>query len=198
MIYVETSLVLMALRDDGAGEEARGYLEGVWKEGGHLSELVLAEVHNLDEPRREWTARLLKDIPFPLLRVNLQALDLANRYVYNKVFDQSLRDLGFHAALASVRNCDRLDTCDGRFLEAVQGIKRVNQVAGYATPEVSTPLSGGPWEGDEELDGVRALSWRVTSRKKGKEVVRTIQGMADNFMREKGLSLEKVGKIEIF
>ncbi len=198
MIYVETSLVLMALRDGEAGEEAKRYLEGVWKEGGHLSELVLAEIHNLDEPRREWTARLLKDIPFPLLRVNLQALDLANRYVYNKVFGQSLRDLGFHAALASVRNCNRLDTCDGRFLEAVQGIKRVNRVAGYTTPEISTPLSGGPWEGDEELDGVRALSWRVTSRKKGEEVVRTIQKMADNFMREKGLSLEKVGKIEIF
>ncbi|RLD96484.1 MAG: hypothetical protein DRI93_00830 [Aquificota bacterium] len=198
MIYVETSLVLVALRNDERGEEARGYLEKVWEAGGHLSELVLAEIHNLDEPRREWTARLLKDVPLPILRVNLQSLELANRYVYNKVFDQPLRDLGFHAALASVRRCERLDTCDGRLLEAVQGIDRVNQVAGYTTPGFSFPLSNGPWEGDEELDGVRTLSWRVTSRRKSEEVVRTVQEMADNFVREKGLSLEKVGKIEIF
>ena len=197
MIYVETSLVLLALERGDEGEEARGYLEGVLQKGGHLSELVLAEVHNLDEPRREWAARLLKELPFPLLRVNLQALELANRYVYNRVLEGPLRDLGLHGALASVRKCERLDTCDGRFLEALEGIERVNQVAGYPSSSVHLPLGEG-WKGDEELDGVRALSWRVTSRKKGEEVVRAIQEMAQNFMKEKGLSLEKVGRIEIF
>ncbi len=197
MIYVETSLVLEALKKGEAGERALAYLKRVKDEGGHLSELVLAEIHNLDEPRREWTARLLRELSFPLLRVNPTSLELANRYVYNKVFPGELRDLGLHVALASVRDCSKLDTCDGRLVEALEGIEKVNQVAGYPVPSVSLPL-GEEWEGDQELDGVRALSWRVTSRKKTEEVARTIQEMADNFMKEKGLSLEKVGRVEIF
>ncbi len=197
MIYLETSLVLEALKKGEEGEAARSYLEEVLDQGGHLSELVLAEVHNLDEPRREWTARLLKELPFPLLRVNSQAVDLANRYVYNKVFQEALRDLGLHVALASVRGCDRLDTLDKRVLEAKEGIERVNQVAQFSVPEIHLPLAGD-WEADRELDGIRALSWRVTSRKRIEEVTRTIQEMADNFMKEKGLSLEKVGRVEIF
>ena len=196
MVYVETSLVLEALKKGEEGERALAYLKGVKEEGGHLSEQVLAEIHNLDEPRREWAARLLKEVPFPLLRVNLPSLELANRYVYNRVFPGELRDLGLHMALASVRNCSRLDTCDSRVLDALEGIERVNQVAGHSVPSVNLAL--GEWGGDQELDGVRALSWKVTSRRKVEEVARTIQEMADNFMKEKGLSLKKVGRVEIF
>jgi predicted nucleic acid-binding protein len=196
MIYVETSLVLEALKKGEDGERALVYLRKVKEEGGYLSEVVLAEIHNLEEPRREWVARLLKELPFPLLRVNPPSVELANRYVYNRVFEGELRDLGLHVALASVRGCERLDTLDGRLDGAIEGVGRVNQVAGYPSPSINFPLGKG--ERDGELDGVRALSWKVTSRKKAEEVARIIQEMADSFMKEKELSLEKVGKVEIF
>ncbi len=195
MIYVETSLVLEALKKGEEGDKALAHLRSI-RDGGYLSEPVLAEIHNLEEPRREWVARLLKELPFPILRVNPQAVELANRYVYNRVFEGTLRDLGLHVALASVRGCEGIDTCDSRLEEALDGMKRVNQVAGYTLPTIRFPV--GKKDGDGELDEVRALAWRVTSRKKVEEVARTIQEMADSFMKEKGLSLEKVGKVEIF
>ena len=196
-ILIETSLVLAALLEGPLGEEVRSYLRGIKEKGGHISEPLLAEIHNLDEPRREWVARLLKDLPFPILRMNLDAINLAQRYVYNKIFEGPLRDLGLHAALASVKAWEELVTLDERLITAREGIERINQVANYPTPAFSLPLSIR-WTGDEELDRVRALSWRVTGEKKGEEVVRIIQDMAASFLKEKRLALEKVGKVELF
>lgn len=196
-ILIETSLVLAALGEDPLGEEVRSYLQGVRERGGHISELLLAEIHNLNEPRREWTAQLFRELPLPILRINLKAVNLAQRYVYNKIFEGSLKDLGLHAALASVKAWEELVTLDERLTTAREGVERINQVADHPTPAFSLPLSI-EWKGDEELDRVRALSWRVTGEKKGEEVVRIIQEMAANFLKEKRLSLEKVGKVELF
>jgi len=196
-VLIETSLVLAALWEDPLGEEVRYYLQGIREKGGHISELLLAEIHNLDEPRREWVARLLRDLPLPILRINLKAVNLAQRYVYNKIFEGPLRDLGLHAALASVKAWEELVTLDERLITAREGIERINQVADYPTPAFSHPLSIG-WKGDEKLDRVRALSWRVTGEKKGEEVMRIIQDMAASFLKEKKLALEKVGKVELF
>lgn len=196
-ILIETSLVLAALWEDPQGEEVRSYLQEIREKGGHISELLLAEIHNLDEPRREWVARLLRDLPFPILRINLKAVNLAQRYVYNKIFEGSLRDLGLHAALASVKAWEELVSLDERLITAREEIERINRVAGYSTPAFSHLLSIG-WKGDEELDRVRALSWRVTGGKKGEEVLKIIQDMASSFLKEKKLALEKVGKVELF
>ncbi len=196
---IETSVVLAALERDPSGENACSYLQGAMEKGGHISELLLAEIHNLNEPRREWTAQLLKELPLPILRINLKAVNLAQRYVYNKIFEGPLRDLGLHAALASVKACEELVTLDERLITAREGVERINQVAHYSTPAFShsQPLSM-EWKGDEELYKMRSLSWRVTGKKKGEEVVRIIQEMAANFLKEKGLTLEKVGKVELF
>jgi len=141
---------------------------------------------------------LFNELPFPILRVNPEVLELANRYVYNKVFDSNLRDLGAHAALATIRECEGLLSLDNRMLNNTENIARINKVAGYNTPRIFSAHPQKIWLADEELDNIRSLSWRVTNRKKAEETARSIQEMANNFLKEKSINLRKVGKIEIF
>lgn len=198
-VYIETSTILASLERTDLGERCDQFLKGLPLESSYLSELVLAEIHNLEEPRREWAARLLKERPFPILRVNVRALDLANKYFFNKVILPEHRDGGLHVAIASLRGCETLYTWDEDHLIAQQeGFGRINNVMGCPIPHLLSPfpIEEG-WE-DAELHAVRALSYRVTSRKQKKEVVRGVVESADFFMKEKGLNLQKVGKIEIF
>ncbi len=197
-LLIETSVLLAAIEESPVGEATLGFLQGAAERDGHISELVLSEVYNLNEPRREWTARLLADLSLPVVRISTKAVNLAQRYVYNKVLEAPLRDLGLHVALASVGTWKEVGTWDRRLVKAREGIERINKTAGYPIPVLSIPSPLWMWGPDEELDGVRALSWRVTEKKKDYELMRIIQEMAANFIREKGLTLEKVGKVELF
>jgi len=198
MICIETSAILAALKTGEEGESMKLHLQEILDQAGHVSELLLSEIYNLDEPRKEWAAQLFNELPFPILRVNPEVLELANRYVYNKVFDSNLRDLGAHAALATIRECEGLLSLDNRMLNNTENIARINKVAGYNTPRIFSAHPQKTWLADEELDNIRSLSWRVTNRKKAEETARSIQEMANNFLKEKSINLRKVGKIEIF
>ena len=198
MICIETSVILAALRSSEHGETVKSHLQGLLEQKGHLSELLLAEIYNLEEPRKEWASQLFRELSFPVLRVNPESLELANRYIYNKVLPPDLRDLVAHAALATIKECEGLFTLDTRILNAVEEIARINNVAGYPTPRIFSADLQEEEPIDKELDKIRSLSWKVTNRRKAEEVARDIKEMANNFLKEKGVNLRKVGKIEIF
>jgi len=197
-IYIETSVILASVEKGEFGERCVEFLNTLSLESTYLSELVLAEVHNLEEPRREWVARLLKKRPFAIYRVSTKAIELAEKYFFNKVIAPEHRDTGLHVAIASLYGCKTLYTWDKDYIISnQQGFSKINSIFGCSLPELILPFDDYEWK-DKELYNIRALSYRVTSRKDKREITRGIKESCDFFLKEKKLTLDKVGKVEIF
>jgi len=50
MICIETSAILAALKTSEEGESMKLHLQEILDQAGHVSELLLSEIYNLDEP----------------------------------------------------------------------------------------------------------------------------------------------------
>ncbi|MGB9808101.1 MAG: hypothetical protein ACPLSJ_06035, partial [Thermosulfidibacteraceae bacterium] len=120
-VYIETSAILFFVKKD-----LKENLTNLLKDKTHfISDLVLAEIHNMDEPYREYTARLLEEIGFPVLKLQEEDTEFARKYVYNKVIETKEYSLGLHYYLAAKNNA-AIITASNRLIEVKEGLERIN------------------------------------------------------------------------
>ncbi len=178
--YIETSVLLWCAKNR----------EGL--PGGVVSDLVLAEVHNLDEPWRDWAARLLEEASPLCLRLELSEVEFAQKYVYNHVLASSDYPLGLHYALACLRGLDGVVSCGDALEERKPELDRINSHFKVPAVEVETFECS---ELPEKLFEVRGMIGRLLESQGPVRLLQAVRESQEFFQREKGLKLKRVGKI---
>ncbi len=199
--YLETTAIILSLSESEEGEKAREYLLEVRDESA-VSDLVLSEIYNLPEPLKDRSTRFVVELGVPSIRLVPSCFTLVEKYVYNKAVEGSKRDWALHLATASVRGFETMVTADGLLGESLlPHLNAVGEREGYSKVKVHLLDAGSDqkvaeWFG--ELWEVRRLSYRATSSRGLKEVMKGIETSALHLMREKGVEIERTGSIEIF
>lgn len=185
MFYAETSFVLAACKDEAA--------EGRLKEGFVVSDLVIAEIHNLDEPWRTWSAQLLKELNPVCLRIENDLVEFAKKYVYNKVIGYGELSLGIHYILAACGGADLLVSCDARFSELKAGFDNLNRHFGRPTIDVEV-AECADWPRDM-LSRIRGMVGRLCESQGSVRLTSAVYESLDFFFREKELRLRRVARL---
>ncbi len=199
--YIETSVLLLALTKGQGAERAREVLSDL-KENAEVSDLVLSEIYNLPEPMKDRSTKLVVELQLPSMRLSPSCFSLAEKYLYNRVMKGTLRDWGLHLATAAVRGFKNIVTADTLIASTLlEGTNSINKREGYS--EISATLL--EWTEDEEtkrwfdeLRKIRELSYKATSKRGIKDTLKGIETSALHLMKEKSVSIERIGSIEIF
>lgn len=184
--YIETTSLLSALKDEFK-EKLLSEIKGF---NYFVSDLVLAEIHNMDEPDREYVARLLQEINPPVLKIQEEDLEFGRKYVYNKVLESKDYPLGVHYLIASKNNAV-IVTCLKKLLELKDGLERINNYFKLPTPDISII---GHYE-NESLDRIRVSIGRLVEAQGEKKLAIVIRESSEFFIREKKLSLIRREKV---
>ncbi len=184
--YVETSLLLAMAKEASSFDELYT-VELV------VSDLVIAEVHNLEEPWRQWVAQFLNEREVACLRVEKEDLEFARKYIYNKVLSTEEYPLGVHYLMACTRGADRCYTCDVMLEQLKEGMDRINGHFGKPTVSISViPCEDYP---RQDLLKVRAMVGRLCESQGEVRLLSAIRESVDFFQREKGIRLRRVPKV---
>lgn len=184
--YIETTSLLLAIR-----EEFKEKLLSEIKDFDYfVSDLVLAEIHNMDEPDREYVARLLNEINPLVLKIQEEDLEFGRKYVYNKVLENKDYPLGVHYLIASKNNAV-IVTCAKKLSDLKDGLDRINS---YFKLPTSTISLIGYYE-SETLEKVRASIGRLVETQGEKKLAVNIRESSEFFIREKKLPLVRREKV---
>ncbi len=183
MVYVETSAIL----NKAANKEK---LEGE----AIISDVVLAEIHNLDEPWRDWCARLLKENPPPNIRIEQEEVEFARKYVYNKVLSKEDYIIGLHYILACLRGAKKLMTCNPLFAEKKEELDRINRH--FKKPTIEIELVECTKIPEETLKKVRSMAHRLLETQGPVKLVQALRESQEFFQKEKELKIRRISRID--
>ncbi len=183
--YITTSLLLSIAKEP----EKLSQIEGE----PYISDLVIAEVHNIEEPWREWVAKLLKEHPMLCVKVQKEELEFSRKYVYNKVLTPEEYCTGLHYYIGCTKGFDEVHTCNSLMAEKKEELDRINQHFNKKTTEVKLlKCTDFP---AEELSRVRKMIARLCETQGEIKLLSAIRESVDFFFKEKELSLRRVEKI---
>lgn len=145
-IYVETSAISGSLDKDEPN--MRMYSNELIKllkkkvHEGFISTLVLEEISKAHIKKRGALERLVNRLQFGVLEINEKVLDLAKRYIDEKLIPESYRADAIHIAVASINSMDALVSWNLSHivkLKTIKGVNEVNRVEGYKMIAIVTP-----------------------------------------------------------
>jgi predicted nucleic acid-binding protein len=154
-IYLDTS-VLSYLNQNSNPEKMNATLK-LWDKiiaGDYdavISDVAIAELSQCTETKRAYVWSMLRQINYSLMRETQETVDLANRFIEQKVLTKkSLNDCR-HIACAVVAGCDIITSWNFKHMvnvRTVNGVKIINMMEGYRTVEIYPPTM--LVEGEEE------------------------------------------------
>lgn len=185
-LYLETTFILLVVDrklEDSIKEELKDKYA-------FTSDVTLAEIHNLEEPIREFSARFLNDINIPVLKLHEYLAEFSRKYVYNKVLEEKDYSIGLHYLIAS-KNSAKLITADEKFEKLKEGLDRINSY--FKVPITDVEIKGT--YSNELLDKVRYNIGKLISSQGEKKFTVSIRESSEFFIREKKLPLLRREKI---
>ncbi len=198
--YLETSALLLVLSDSQEGSEAREGLLGC-KGDAAVSDLVLSEIYNLPEPAKDRLTRFVVELGVPTMRLSPSCVTLSEKYVYNRIIQGEQRDWGLHIATATVRGFSHIVTADRVISRLIGETNPVNAREGYNEVSLTLLKNGNDLEASrwfDELTKIRELSYQATSKRGMRDLLQGVETSALHLMKEKSVTIERIGSIEIF
>lgn len=141
-IYIDTSVV-GGFFDDEFSEDTIPFFESVINNKITLIVSDLLEAELLRAP--DYVKSLLRDIPDEVkekIKLNQEAIDLADKYIGAKVVGKTSRADCQHIAIATLCNADVLVSWNSKHivnLQRIRGYNGVNYQNGYKMIEIRTP-----------------------------------------------------------
>ncbi len=189
-VYLDTELLIFAAKSKENEEKLNALLSGHQP---FLSDLIIAEIHNLDEHFRHWIAQFLERNPMPVIKVNEEIIEFARKYVYNKVIEIENFTVGLHYAIASLKGIEIIFTPSEEWLSFYQGFKRINEHFNVSTPEIKKiEAEDIP---SSNLKDVRKKIARLLETQGTTRLFRAIIESQEHFFKEKGIRLTRIEKI---
>ncbi len=189
-VYVDTELIIFAAKQKENEDVFNELLSGHQP---FISDIVIAEIHNLNEPFRHWTAQYLEKNTFPVIKISEEAIEFAKKYVYNKVIDSKDLTIGLHFSLASYKGIDFIVTPNEKWEQYFQGFKRINEHFNLSVPEIKkVTLKEIP---QTNLEDIREKIARLLETQGTTRLYRAIIESQEHFSREKKIKFQRIEKI---
>ncbi|GEM_PF-6633105 len=189
-VYIDTELLLFATKSRENEEQFNALLSGHQP---FLSDLVIAEVHNLEEQFRHWVGEFLEKNPMPVIKVNEESIEFARKYVYNKVIEMKDFAIGLHYAIASLKGIDIVFTPSDKWVELYEGFKRINEHFNVSAPEIrKVDVKEIP---KSSLEEIRVKIARLLEAQGTTRLFKAIIESQELFFKEKGFRLTRIEKI---
>ncbi|MEW6675336.1 MAG: PIN domain nuclease [Nitrospirota bacterium] len=111
-------------------------------EGIYISDEVIREVSRAPEPRKSQLEGLLREINPLLLEADLEAEELAERYIKEGIIPERYRGDALHIAVAVVNGIDAIVSWNFEHIVKLKTrvmVKGVNRLLGYHEIEICSP-----------------------------------------------------------
>lgn len=109
-----------------------------------FSQVTLMEIAKCSEPKRSKMLEFLQQIQFRVFDLNVEMLELAEKYVSEGLIPSNYKDDAFHLAAATVENCDVVLSWNFSHIvkaKTIFGVNGVNNILGYRHIEIMSPES---------------------------------------------------------
>lgn len=107
-----------------------------------ISDIVLSEILNAHEPRRNKLQELLNIHSYEMLKVDDNTRELANIYIKEGLVPKNEINDAQHIALATVNRCDFIVSWNFQHMvraRVIMGVHHVNHQEGYGLLEIVSP-----------------------------------------------------------
>jgi len=107
------------------------------------SRVVIDELNNAPEEKREKMLRLILEYDIPVLETNDEAVRMANIYVEEGIIPQKYRTDGLHVAIATVSDLDMIISMNFQHIvkrNTKIGTGNINALNGYRAVEICSPM----------------------------------------------------------
>jgi len=145
-VYLDTSVVSYLMQVDAP--EKTGITLNLWekfKTGVYdifISQMLIVEVNNCDEPKRTFLLEKLNEIKYKNLQLKNSTYDLANEIIKLGILTQKSIEDCQHIAVAIENDCDVIISWNFKHMvniRTVKGIRAITNLKGYKTIEIMTP-----------------------------------------------------------
>ncbi len=145
-VYLDTSVVSYLQQEDAP--EKTGITLNLWekfKTGIYdifISQMLIVEVNNCDEPKRTFLLRKLNEIIYNNLQLKSSTYGLANEIIKLGILTQKSIEDCQHIAVAIENDCDVIISWNFKHMvniKTVKGIRAITNLKGYKAIEIMTP-----------------------------------------------------------
>ena len=145
-IYLDTSVISHLIADDVPDKMAITYDLWVQIKAGRfracLSEMVLQELSQCYENKRQYLLEKLADIEFDFFEISDEVRELASEYIKSGAFTEKHLEDALHVACASINMCNAVVSWNFKHivkLTAMLLVNGVNRQEGYMDLEIVSP-----------------------------------------------------------
>ncbi len=145
-LYLDTSVISHLHADDVP--EKMAITNRLWKqiqEGRYIaciSEMVLKELANCYEEKRQYLLEMIADIDFEFYEISNDINELAQKYIQAGAFSNKQTEDALHVACASVNTCNAIVSWNFKHivkLTTILLVNGVNRKEGYMELEIVSP-----------------------------------------------------------
>lgn len=111
-------------------------------EGVYISDEVIREVNRSPEPRRSQLEGLLREVNPFLLEINIEAAELAERYIKEGIIPEKYRGDALHIAVAVINGIEAIVSWNFEHIVKLKTrvmVNGVNRLLGYREIEICSP-----------------------------------------------------------
>ena len=142
--YLDTSIINFYLSSGyETGDITRKVIKEIMNSGEiYISDVVIREIYRCSEPKRTKLIEVVNYINPVVLEVNIESMDLAERYIIEKVIPEKYFDDALHIAVATVNEIDVLLSWNFEHivkLKTKRIINGINKIVGYKEIEICSP-----------------------------------------------------------
>ena len=147
-IFLDTTIISYLFKPDKPEKETESNL--LWEHiiaGEYevvLSNEVLREINNCEEPKRQKMNDMLKKIEYVEIKLNSEIVELANEIIRLGILKEKNRSDSLHIACAIYSNCDQLISWNFSDLvnpKTVMGIWKMSLLYEWSALEIISPFS---------------------------------------------------------
>jgi predicted nucleic acid-binding protein len=154
-VYLETTLFNFYFDEDRgfAHESAITLFEEIasGKYDAFTSRLVIDELNNAPEAKRDNMLSLISKYDILILETNDEAVRVADIYIKEKIIPERFRTDGLHIAIATVNDLDMIISMNFQHIvkrKTKIGTNSINAMNGYRNVEICTPMEVTEGESD--------------------------------------------------
>ena len=146
-VYLETTLFNFFF-DEERGFAHEGTLKffseiAMGRYEAYTSRIVVNELNNAPETKREQMLNLIIKYEIPILEINEEAVRIADLYVTESIIPQKYRTDGLHIAIATVNDLDMIISMNFQHIVKRKtriGTANINALNGYKPVEIYSPM----------------------------------------------------------
>jgi len=148
-IYLDTSLI-SHLEANDTPDKMASTLE-LWKEikqnkyDVYISDMVVSELFDCQEPKRSTMFRYLAEIDYTELVLSDETKELADKYINEGIIPMKNKEDAMHIAVASINVCDIIVSWNFKHMvkfKTIRGVNAMNKYMGYSNEiEILSPDS---------------------------------------------------------